>query len=107
VLGKGNKNANAIVAMVLGFLVVGVVNYTNIINDIARLFGLLVVMAIAFALIYGLFGKDISLIKKRDKSGTSKSGKADSSSSSKPKATSNGDFDRFERKPGAPPFRES
>ncbi len=65
VLGKNSHNTNVIVATVLGFLIVMAVNYVNIITDMVRLFVLLVIMALAFALIYGIFGSDIHFLKKK------------------------------------------
>jgi uncharacterized membrane protein YgcG len=93
VLGKGKTNANKIVSVAMAFMVVAVINYTNIINDIARIFGLLVVMALSFILIYGLFGKDIALIKKKaagqgKSSGGGSGGGSGGSSSSKPSGSS-------------------
>lgn len=102
VLGKNNKNANVIVAMVLGFLVVGVINYVNILNDIVRIFGLLAIMAVCFALIYGLFGKDLQFIKgNKGDSGSSSSNSSKKGQAKPDGADKIGTFD-----PTKPPFQE-
>lgn len=113
VFGKDNRNANLIVAMVMGFLVVGVINYVNIINDIVRLFGLIVIMIICFALIYGLFGKDLAFIKKKTGSGGDDKGssgsegkKSDGKDSGKGGSSPADGYSTRDWKPGDKVFRE-
>jgi len=109
VLGVGNRNANVIASMVIGLMIVAAVNYVNIINDIARLFGLLVVMAVAFALIYGMFGKDLKFIKKK-KEGAGSGGSGSGSQKSSGKKSDSGKSGKYEDlgefNPSKPPFNE-
>jgi hypothetical protein len=102
VLGKDKRNANLIVAMMMAFMVVAVINYTNIINDIARIFGLLIIMVVAFALIYGLFGRNLQIIKKKEGSSGGRKPSSDRSGSGKSgKWKDLGNFDSSK-----PPFNE-
>ena len=102
VFGEGKRNVHIIVSFVMSFMVVSVLAYVNLINVIAQYFGLLIIAAISFALVYALLGGEFKFLKKKEGGSSGGGGSSGSSSSGSGKGSNSGGLP-----PGIKKFAES